>query len=206
MNIEQMEQNAALELFRYLKEHLIPLAKNKNDKIFESDVTIQITRSINKDIWNCEEEVKQLLSKTESRSVMISCIIDHALAKSNNGFLVQEYIIDLDDIGKSDEKKIHAQFEELFKRASVIDSYCVPPCGIPFKKMADALSYIKAKTGVDMKVVQADKTNLDMIRTMDKFHLALLLSHIRTNNKDYPVTTTSWCEWLDKNWNAILCI
>lgn len=46
MNIEQMEQNAALELFRYLKEHLIPLAKNKNDKIFESDVTIQITRSI----------------------------------------------------------------------------------------------------------------------------------------------------------------
>lgn len=79
MNIEQMEQNAALELFRYLKEHLIPLAKNKNDKIFESDVTIQITRSINKDIWNCEEEVKQLLSKTESRSVMISCIIDHVI-------------------------------------------------------------------------------------------------------------------------------
>lgn len=73
------EQNAALELFRYLKEHLIPLAKNKNDKIFESDVTIQITRSINKDIWNCEEEVKQLLSKTESRSVMISCIIDHVI-------------------------------------------------------------------------------------------------------------------------------
>lgn len=69
MNIEQMEQNAALELFRYLKEHLIPLAKNKNDKIFESDVTIQITRSINKDIWNCEEEVKQLLSKTESMAM-----------------------------------------------------------------------------------------------------------------------------------------
>lgn len=79
MNIEQMEQNAALELFRYLKKHLIPLAKNKNDKIFESDVTLQITRSINKDIWNCEEEVKQLLSKTESRSVMISCIIDHVI-------------------------------------------------------------------------------------------------------------------------------
>lgn len=152
------------------------------------------------------------------KQIDASCYKAYALAKSNNGFLVQEYIIDLDDIGKSDEKKIHAQFEELFKRASVIDSYrllaelsievgyFVPPCGIPFKKMADALSYIKAKTGVDMKVVQADKTNLDMIRTMDKFHLALLLSHIRTNNKDYPDTTTGWCEWLDKNWNAILCI
>ena len=63
----------------YLKEHLIPLAKDKNDKIFESDVTLQITRSLNKDVWNCEEEVKQLLSKTESRSVMISCIIDHVI-------------------------------------------------------------------------------------------------------------------------------
>lgn len=73
------EQNAALEMFRYLKEHLIQLAKDKNDKIFESDVTLQITRSLNKDVWNCEEEVKQLLSKTESRSVMISCIIDHVI-------------------------------------------------------------------------------------------------------------------------------
>lgn len=73
------EQNAALEMFRYLKEHLIQLAKDKNDKIFESDVTLQITRSLNKDVWNCEEEVKQLFSKTESRSVMISCIIDHVI-------------------------------------------------------------------------------------------------------------------------------
>ena len=73
------EQNVALEMFMYLKEHLIPLAKDKNDKIFESDVTLQITRSLNKDVWNCEEEVKQLLSKTESRSVMISCIIDHVI-------------------------------------------------------------------------------------------------------------------------------
>lgn len=100
MNIEQMEQNAALELFRYLKEHLIPLAKNKNDKIFESDVTLQITRSINKDIWNCEEEVKQLLSKTESRSVMISCIIDHVIINySQNaqslyiGFFIADKIV-----------------------------------------------------------------------------------------------------------------
>lgn len=74
-----MKQNAALEMFEYLKKHLIPLAKDKNDKIFESDVTLQITRSLNKDVWNCEEEVKQLLSKTESRSVMISCIIDHVI-------------------------------------------------------------------------------------------------------------------------------
>lgn len=73
------EQNVALEMFMYLKEHLIPLAKDKNDKIFESDVTLQITRSLNKDVWNCEEEVKQLLSKTESRSVMISYIIDHVI-------------------------------------------------------------------------------------------------------------------------------
>ena len=73
------EQNIALEMFRYLKEHLIPLAKDKNDKIFESDVTLQITRSMNKNIWDCKEEVKQLLNKTEARSVMISCIIDHVI-------------------------------------------------------------------------------------------------------------------------------
>ena len=72
--------------------------------------------------------------------------------------------------------------------------------------MADAMSYIKAKTGVDLKVVRPDKTNLDMIRTVDKFHLAMLLSHIRANSKDYPTSTTGWCEWLDKNWNAILCV
>lgn len=73
------EQNIALEMFRYLKEHLIPLAKDKNDKIFESDVTLQITRSMNKNIWDCKEEVKRLLNKTEARSVMISCIIDHVI-------------------------------------------------------------------------------------------------------------------------------
>lgn len=73
------EQNAALEMFRYLKEHLIQLAKDKNDKIFESDVTLQITRSMNKNIWDCEKEVKQLLSKTEARSIMINCFIDHVI-------------------------------------------------------------------------------------------------------------------------------
>ena len=73
------EQNIALEMFKYLKEHLIPLVKDKNDKIFESDVTLQITRSMNKNIWDCEKEVKQLLSKTEARSIMISCFIDHVI-------------------------------------------------------------------------------------------------------------------------------
>ena len=77
MNIE--EQNIALEMFKYLKEHLIPLAKDKNDKIFENNVTLQITRSMNENVWDCEEEVKQLLSKTESRSVMINCFIDHVI-------------------------------------------------------------------------------------------------------------------------------
>ena len=28
-----MKQNAALEMFEYLKEHLIPLAKDKGDKV-----------------------------------------------------------------------------------------------------------------------------------------------------------------------------
>lgn len=152
------------------------------------------------------------------KQIDTSCYKAYALAKSNDEFLVQEYIIDLDDVGRNDEKKIRAQFEELFKRASVVDSYrllaelsievgyFVPPCGILFKKIVDAMSYIKAKTGVDLKVVRPDKTNLDMIRTVDKFHLAMLLSHIRANSKDYPTSTTDWCEWLDKNWNAILCV
>lgn len=55
-----------------------------------------------------------------------------------------------------------------------------------------------------MKVVQPDKTNLDMIRTVDKFHLAMLLSHISANSKDYPTSTTDWCEWLDNSWNSMI--
>ena len=43
--------------------------------------------------------------------------------KSNNGFIVQEYIFDLNDIGKNDEKKIRAQFDELFQRTNTADSY-----------------------------------------------------------------------------------
>lgn len=149
------------------------------------------------------------------KQIDTSCYKAYAPAKSNDGFMVQEYIIDLDDIGKSDENKIRAQFEELFKKASVVDSYrllaelaievgyFVPACGIFFKSMGDAVSYIKTKTDVDMTIVQSDKTNLEMIRTMDKFHLAMLLSHIRANSKDYPSTTTSWCEWLGNNWNSM---
>lgn len=149
------------------------------------------------------------------KQIDTSCYKAYVPTKSNDGFLVQEYIIDLDDIGKNDEKKIRAQFDELFKKTSVGDSYrllaelsievgyFVPACGIPFKKMADALSYIKAKTGIDLKIVRSDKTNLDIIRTMDKFHLATLLSHIRTNSKDYPASTTGWCEWLDKHYQMM---
>lgn len=73
-------------------------------------------------------------------------------------------------------------------------------------RVYNRFKYYHTKTGVDLKVVRHDKTNLDMIRTVDKFHLAMLLSHIRANSKDYPTSTTGWCEWLDKNWNAILCI
>lgn len=56
-----MKQNAALEMFEYLKEHLIPLAKDKGDKVYESDTTVQIARPENKSVWDCEKEVKQYL-------------------------------------------------------------------------------------------------------------------------------------------------
>lgn len=149
------------------------------------------------------------------KQIDASCYKAYVPTKSNNGFIVQEYIIDLDDIGKNDEKKIRAQFDELFQKTNAADSYrllaelaikvgyFVPACGIFFKSMGDAVSYIKTKTDVDMTIVRSDKTNLEMIRTMDKFHLAMLLSHIRANSKDYPSTTTSWCEWLGNNWNSM---
>lgn len=135
--------------------------------------------------------------------------------KSNNGFIVQEYIFDLNDIGKNDEKKIRAQFDELFQRTNTADSYrllaelsievgyFVPVCGIFFKKMGEAVSYIKTKTDVDMTIVQSDKTNLEMIRTLDKFHLAMLLNHICADSKNCPSSTTGWCEWLGNNWNSM---
>lgn len=149
------------------------------------------------------------------KQIDASCYKAYALAKSNNGFLVQEYIIDLDDIGKSDEKKIHAQFDELFQRTNTADSYRLlaelsieigyfaPVCGIFFKTMGDAVSYIKTKTDVDMTIVQSDKTNLEMIRTLDKFHLAMLLNHICADRKNCPSSTTGWCEWLGNNWNSM---
>ena len=74
-----MKQNAALEMFEYLKEHLIPLAKDKGDKVYESDTTVQIARPENKSVWDCEKEVKQLLSKIGAYSASvknsINCVI-----------------------------------------------------------------------------------------------------------------------------------
>lgn len=149
------------------------------------------------------------------KQIDASCYKAYAPAKSNDGFMVQEYIIDLDDIGKSDENKIRAQFDELFQRTNTADSYrllaelsievgyFVPVCGIFFKKMGDAVSYIKTKTDVDMTIVQSDKTNLEMIRTLDKFHLAMLLNHICADSKNCPSSTTGWCEWLGNNWNSM---
>lgn len=149
------------------------------------------------------------------KQIDTSCYKAYAPAKSNDGFMVQEYIIDLDDIGKSDEKKIRAQFDELFQRTNTADSYRLlaelsieigyfaPVCGIFFKTMGDAVSYIKTKTDVDMTIVQSDKTNLEMIRTLDKFHLAMLLNHICADSKNCPSSTTGWCEWLGNNWNSM---
>lgn len=147
------------------------------------------------------------------KQIDTSCYKAYAPAKSNDGFMVQEYIIDLDDIGKSDEKKIRAQFDELFQRTNTADSYRLlaelsieigyfaPVCGILFKTMGDAVSYIKTKTDVDMTIVQSDKTNLEMIRTLDKFNLAMLLNHICADSKNRPSSTTGWYEWLGNNWN-----
>lgn len=149
------------------------------------------------------------------KQIDASCYKAYVPTKSNNGFIVHEYIFDLDDIGKNDEQKIRAQFDELFQETNAADSYrllaelaievgyFVPACGIFFKSMDDAVSYIKAKTGVDLKVVQPDKTNLDMIRTVDKFHLAMLLNHICADSKNRPSSTTGWCEWLGNNWNSM---
>ena len=63
------------------------------------------------------------------------------------------------------------------------------------------ISNIKTKTDIDMTIVQSDKTNLEMIRTLDKFHLAMLLNHIYADSKNWPSSTTGWCEWLNSNWN-----
>ena len=84
---------------------------------------------------------------------------------------------------------------------SIEIGYFAPVCGIFFKTMGDAVSYIKTKTNVDMTIVQSDKTNLEMIRTLDKFNLAMLLNHICTDSKNRPSSTTGWYEWLGNNWN-----
>lgn len=149
------------------------------------------------------------------KQIDASCYKAYVPTKSNNEFIVHEYIFDLDDIGKNDEKKIRAQFDELFQRTNTADSYrllaelsievgyIVPACGIFFKSMGNAVSYIKTKTDVDMTIVRSDKTNLEMIRTLDKFHLAMLLNHICADSKNRPSSTTGWCEWLGNNWNSM---
>lgn len=149
------------------------------------------------------------------KQIDASCYKAYMPTKSNNGFIVQEYIFDLNDIGKNDEKKIRAQFDELFQRTNTADSYrllaelsievgyFVPVCGFFFKRMDDAISYIKTKIDVDMTIIRSDKTNLEMIRTLDKFHLAMLLNHICADSKNCPSSTTGWCEWLGNNWNSM---
>lgn len=57
------------------------------------------------------------------KQIDASCYKAYVPTKSNNGFIVQEYIFDLNDIGKNDEKKIRAQFDELFQRTNTADSY-----------------------------------------------------------------------------------
>lgn len=57
-----MKQNTALEMFEYLKEHLIPLAKDKGDKVYENDTTVQIARPENK--CNSNRRNKECLRKS----------------------------------------------------------------------------------------------------------------------------------------------
>lgn len=61
------------------------------------------------------------------KQIDASCYKAYVPTKSNNGFIVQEYILDLNDIGKNDEKKIRAQFDELFQKTNVADSYRLLP-------------------------------------------------------------------------------
>ena len=65
-----MKQNAALEMFEYLKEHLIPLAKDKGDKVYESDTTVQIARPENKSVSrkSCHAKRKALPTGKSSAS------------------------------------------------------------------------------------------------------------------------------------------
>ncbi len=114
------------------------------------------------------------------KQIDASCYKAYAPTKSNNGFIVQEYIFDMDDIGKIDEKKICAQFDELFQKTNAADSYRLlaelsievgyfdPVCGIFFKGPCDAVSYIKMKTGVDLKIVRSDSSLPKKIKTWQR--------------------------------------
>lgn len=89
-----MKQNAALEMFEYLKEHLIPLAKDKGDKVYESDTTVQIARPENKSVWDCEKEVKQLLSKIGAYSASVK----NSIAKEKGFTVIETKVGDGDHI------------------------------------------------------------------------------------------------------------
>lgn len=71
-----MEQNEALKMFSYLKEHFVDLAKDKGDMVVEGSEYIRVTRSKAKGVWNCEEEVEQLLDKTGANSIKANCPTD----------------------------------------------------------------------------------------------------------------------------------
>lgn len=109
-----------------------------------------------------------------------------------------------DNLDATELQKLKCVFDKAWETGRLKDDtgrYFVPVCGIFFKRMDDAISYIKTKTDVDMTIVRSDKTNLEMIRTLDKFHLAMLLNHICADSKNCPSSTTGWCEWLGNNWN-----
>lgn len=71
-----MEQNVALEMFGYLKEHFVGLAKDKGDEVIEGSEFIRVTRSKTNNVWDCEKEVKQLLDKTGGNNVKVNCPTD----------------------------------------------------------------------------------------------------------------------------------
>ncbi len=149
------------------------------------------------------------------KQIDASCYKAYVPTKSNNGFIVQEYIFDLDDIGKTMRRKFALSSMNFSRRRTLLTAtvfggachrgwiHCPGLRNFFFKSMGNAVSYIKTKTDVDMTIVRSDKTNLEMIRTLDKFHLAMLLNHICADSKNRPSSTTGWCEWLGNNWNSM---
>lgn len=92
-------------------------------------------------------------------------------------------------------------------------SYCEENELIPTaQKFVEKFGSTKAcETGVTKEAVASAMCNPaalvalmhEMIRTLDKFHLAMLLNHICADSKNCPSSTTGWCEWLGNNWNSM---